>query len=170
MDNEPRTERKVSAGLVVLLVVAGLLYVFMLSNGAAAPDLESIDQGIAAICALIGIVLLWIVLGVLLVLGCAGASVPGWAAIAAFLLHPLSGAAAVAALIMLSDGRNPPHWPILVLIALPPLLALYAFWPRLPMLHGVRPAAAISVTVWGSILVLSAGLLGYVTIVDMQAS
>lgn len=170
MGSEPRTERKVSAGFVVLLVVAGLLYVFMLSNGAAAPDLKSIDQGVAAIYALIGIVLLWIVLGVLLVLGCAGGSVPGWAAIAAFLLHPLSGAAAVAALIMLSNGRNPPHWPIIALIALPPLLALYAFWARLPMLHGVRPAAAISVAVWGSIFVVSAGLLGYVTIVDMQAS
>jgi hypothetical protein len=138
-----------------------LLYVSILSNCSAAPDLESIDQGIAAIYALIGMVLLWIVLGVLRVLGCAGASVPGWSEIAAFLLHPLLGAAAVAALIMLSDGRNPPHWPIIVLIALSPLLALYAFRARLPMLHGVRPAAAIRVKVWGSICVLSAGLLAF---------
>ena len=170
MGNEPRIERRGSTGFVVLLVIAGLLYAFMLLNAAAAPDLESIDKGVAAIYALISIVLLWIVLAVLLVLAAVGGSMPGWAAMATYLLHPLSGAAAVAALIMLSGPSNPPHWPIIMLIVLPLLLALYSVWARQPRLHAALSATAISAAMLGSLFVLSSGLLGYVTIADMQVS
>ena len=137
MGSAPRTAQKVSAGFVVLLVVASLLYVFMLSNGAAAPDLELIDQGVAAIYALIGIVLLWIVLGVLLVLGCAGGGMPGWAAIAAL---------PVASAVGRGCGRSADHaveWSDPAALAdhradcrCLPCSALYAFWARLPSCMG----------------------------------
>jgi lipoprotein NlpI len=170
MATAPRTARHISGAMVVLLVVAILLYAFTLANAAEAPYLESIDQGLAAIYAMIGTVLLWIVLGALLIMAAAGGAMPGWAGLAALLLHPLSGVAAVTALVMLTDTSRAPHWPIGVLIALPPLLALYAVWARQPRLHATLPANAISGAVLGAVLVVSIGLLGYVTTRDMQAS
>jgi tetratricopeptide (TPR) repeat protein len=159
MGTAPSTARRPSSATVVLLVLAVLLYVFTVSNAAETPYLESIDKGVAAIYALIGIVLLWIVLGVLLVVAGVRGGMPGWAALAGLLLHPLSGAAAVAALFMLSDTSRPP-----------PLPALYAVWAQQPRLHATLPANAISGTVWGAVFVVSSGLLGYVTNRDMQAS
>ena len=131
---------------------------------------SSIDKGVAAIYALLSSVLLWITLAVLLVISAARGGMPGWAAFTALVVHPLSGVAAIIAVFLLGANSGAPHWPIGILIVLPPLIASYAAWAQQPRLHGALPATAISVTVWGILLVVSAGLIGYITIRGEQVS
>ncbi len=168
MGSTSSTAQRSPVAAIVLLVVATLLFLFMLVNAAQAPDLESIDKGVAAIYALISGVLLWIVLAALLVIGAARGGMPGWAAFAAMPLHPLSGAAAVAALFMLSANSDAPHWPVFILMMLPLSLGAYAAWALQARLHAVLPATLISAAVLGSVFVVSIGLLSYVTIDSTQ--
>ena len=168
MGSTSSTARRPPIAAIVLLAVATLLFLFMLLNAVQAPDLESIDKGVAAIYALISGVLLWIALAALLVIGAARGGMLGWAAFAALPLHPLAGAAAVAALFMLSANSGAPHWPALILMMLPLSLGLYAAWALQPRLHAALPATVISAAVLGSVFAVSMGLLSYVTINTMQ--
>jgi lipoprotein NlpI len=133
----------------------------MLANAAAAPDLESIDKGVAAIYALIAIVVLWLLLAGLLLVGAGKGDLPAWAAATAFLAHLLWGAAAFAAVFLLSEGYSAPHWPVLFLALPPPLFASYALWAHFPRLHARLPPKATSAAVLGTILAMSVALLGY---------
>jgi hypothetical protein len=94
---------------------------------------------------------LWIALAVLLVMCGVMGGMPRWAAVAAVLLHPLSGVAAVVAI----DMAERHGWAIIFPIALPLLITLYAMWARFPQLHTRFPATMTSLTVWGATLVLS---------------
>ena len=158
-ESGPRRPSAVAA--IILAVLAGLLYLFMLWMAAAVPSLESIDKGIATIYALVAIVLLWTVLAGLLIVGAIKGDMPVWAATTAFIAHPLSGAAAVASLFLLAENYPAPHWPILFLAMPPPLLAGYALWAHFPRLHPTLPAKPISAGMLGIVLVLSIGQLGY---------
>lgn len=62
MATAPGTVRRGPSGAtVVLLVLAVLVYLFVLSNAVETPCPDPINKGIAAIYDLIGIVLLWLV-------------------------------------------------------------------------------------------------------------
>lgn len=138
-------------GSLLLLLLACGFYVAMLIN--AAPATGSGEAAIgAAIEEMFVIAGLWIVLAILLLVGGLMGRMPGWAAIVAILLHPLSGVAAFVAIDMWSRKIG---WAIVFPVLLPPLLALYAIWARLPQLHRVFPAAPTSAAVLGMILVLS---------------
>jgi hypothetical protein len=41
--------------------------------------------------------------------------------------------------------------------ALPPLIAFYALWARLPSLRAGAPAGIVAAAVWGAVAVVSAG-------------
>ncbi len=97
---------------------------------------------------------LWIVLALLLVVGGVMGRMPGWAAITAALLHPVSGVAAFVALDALS--RNVAG-AILFVALLPPLIAGYALWARLPQLHAAYSPGTVSVAVWGVVALLTIG-------------
>jgi lipoprotein NlpI len=153
---------------IVLTGIALVLYAFMLMNAAAAPDLESIDKGVATIYALIALVLLWLVLSVLLIVGGSKGEMSIGGAVAAFILHPLSGAAAFASLFLLSGGSAPPHWPIILMIVLPPLSAAYALWAHFPAIHRLLPPLPTELVLWGIVLVLSVGQISYVVIHDRR--
>jgi tetratricopeptide (TPR) repeat protein len=146
---------------IILSVVAVFLYLFVLANIVQLPHLESIDAGIAAIYGLVGIVLLWLVLGALLLVGAAKGAMPLWAGIAMFVAHPISAAAAISALIALSDhGGGSGAW--LMFVALPPpLLAGYALWAHFPGLQTLLPPTPTSIAVLGVLLVASLGQLAY---------
>jgi len=156
---DPARQRPVAA--MVLTLAAFVLYAFVLGNAIALPRLESIDKGIAAIYALVGIVLLWLVLAALLFLGAAKGKMPGWAAATAFVAHPASAAAAMTALVLLADRRDADSLYYLFLVLPPPLLVGYALWAHFPRLHSLLPATPTSTAVLGTLLVLSLGQLAY---------
>src|SRR5947207_492547 len=74
---------------------------------------------------------------------------PYWAKIAAAVLYPLSGIAALTA-----GGLSysyPGGWLMLVVAVLPPLIALYAMWARLPALHTTFRPDVTSAVLLGAI-------------------
>ena len=151
MSTDVRPLQSRPIGSLLLLLLASGFYAVMLINASS-----TAGSGEAAIGAAIGemfvIAGLWIVLAILLLVGGLMGRMPGWAAIVAIFLHPLSGVAAVVAFDMWSRKIG---WAIVFPVLLPPLLALYAMWARLPKLHTMFPAAPTSAGVLGMILVLS---------------
>ena len=79
---------------------------------------------------------------------------PSWAGIAALVLHPVSLVAVGATVDLLSSPGF--DWALIVPGVLPPLIAAYALWARLPGLHGVLPETATSGAVCAAVLLLSA--------------
>jgi hypothetical protein len=121
-----------------------------------------IAQAFSQLYALGSGVLLWIVLGVVLLLGWINGAMPRWAAIGAAVLYPLS---AIAAFVAVGAAYSyPGGWLVLVPALLPLLIALYAMWAHLAALHGVlRPdmtsAAALAAA---SVVIVATLPLAYV--------
>jgi hypothetical protein len=105
-----------------------------------------------AIASLFLTVALWIVLALLLVNAGLMGAMPRWSAIVAVMLVPLSGVAAFVAIDMCSRHMQ---WAIAFPATLPPLIAAYAMWTRLPRLRALLPSSEISLAAWSMVFVLS---------------
>jgi hypothetical protein len=161
-------EKPTSSGAVaaayVLAAVAFLGWLILLPgladlNGSDAAG-NAMSQGFAALQA----IALWVVLAILALLCLAKGQVPTWASLAAVLLVPGSGVAAIAAFELLSQPELPPYlWPLAALAAPPPLIVAFCLWAVTPPLRAWLPANAVSVAVWGAVAALS------VSIAPMQA-
>ena len=157
---DPNPPRTLSTGASLLLALACLLYLAMMFLILLSEP--EIDCGDAASCGitkglgdafevLAGFctLLLWIVLAILLFAGgIKGERIRGVAAI----LFPLSGVAAIVAGVLYSRYGA---WSIIVPGLLPPLIALYSVWARLPALHAALPAKIVNVAAGGAILILT---------------
>ena len=146
------SQRSWPIGLLLLLAVAAVLYVLMLANAVHQPSGGGEASIATAIEALFLTASLWVVLAVMVIVGGVMGTMPRWAAWLAGLLVPVSAIANFTAVDMCS--RHMP-WAILFSILMPPLLAFYAFWARLPRLQAALPAERTSVAVWASIFILS---------------
>ncbi|HTW54067.1 MAG TPA: hypothetical protein VME45_19425 [Stellaceae bacterium] len=116
------------------------------------PASNAIERGLAELVAFVLIFLLWIVLAILLFLGRKGQKMPPQALVAAAILLPLSGVAAIYATDLYASYAG---WAIAVPALLPPLIALYAIWMRLPGLQATLPAKIINAAALGAMLVLT---------------
>lgn len=134
----PSSSSSPPVGTIVLLLVAALLHALMLGNLADSPGTDAAGRGLAeAFAALVGL-LLWILLASLLFVAMVKGWMPPLAVIAGVVLLPLSAVASVKAM-SLYDRQH--GWWLWVPGLLPPLIALYALWVRLPALHLGLPAA-----------------------------
>ena len=163
MSTDPRAPRMASIGALLLLGFACLLYLALMRDIVPSPAREFIQRGEPASNAIQGaftelvafflIFLLWIVLAILLFRrGGNSHKMPLLALAAAAILLPLSGVAAIYAADLYASYAG---WAIVVPALLPPLIALYAMWMRLPALHATLPARVINVAALGAILVLT---------------
>jgi hypothetical protein len=162
MSTDPRAPRMASIGALLLLGLACLLYLALMHVIAPSHARELIQGGEPASNAIqeafdelirgVLILLLWIVLAILLFLGGKGQKMPPQARVAAAILLPLSGVAAIYATDLYASYAG---WAIVVPALLPPLIALYAMWARLPVVHAALPARAINVAIGGAILILT---------------
>lgn len=143
----------VPVGSLVLIALGIVPYAMMLAGLGDLHDADGISRGLAALYAVAGIAILWIMLAILLALAAAKGRMLRWAGIAAFVLHLASLAATIAAMVLMSSSGS--DWAILTPALAAPLIAVYAVWARLPGLHGVLPPVATSSVVWGAVLVLS---------------
>ena len=143
-----------------LLGLACLLYLAMMMLGIAPspthPPIESgeasvvrgLDELFRGLLRGLLIVLLWIVLAILLFRrGGNSQKMSPQALVAAAILLPLSGVAAIYAANLYASYAG---WAIVVPASLPPLIALYAIWMRLPVLHAALPAKIINPAAWGA--------------------
>jgi len=145
--------RAAPLGMMALLALAATLYVALLAVSAA--PLEGGEAGYSqAWGALLLTIWLWVVLALALAVGAVNGRMPPAAGIAALLLHPISGVAAFVAIDAVSrhiEGA------LGVVALLPPLIAFYALWARLPSLRASAPAGIVGAAVWGAVALLSAG-------------
>src|SRR5947207_12074950 len=95
-------QRSWPIGLLLLLAVAGVLYVLMLANAAYQPSGGGESRMSAAFEGLFLNLGLWIVLAVMIVAGAVGGKMPGWAGGLAGILVPASGIANFTAVDMCS--------------------------------------------------------------------
>lgn len=162
MSTAPRAPRMASIGAWLLLGLACLLYLALMRDIVPSPAREfiqrgepasnAIERGFAELVAFFLIFLLWIVLAILLFLRGKGQKMPPQAPVAAAILLPLSGVAAIYATDLYASYAG---WAIVVPASLPPLIALYAMWMRLPVLRATLPAKIINPAAWGAILALT---------------
>jgi len=104
-------------------------------------------------------VLLWIFLAILMIVAGANGAMPAPAILAAFILIPASGYAALKSLQLLSEPNVAPFlWPLVVPEIVPPLVIAFCFWTLLPPLRSAIPAFPAVGIVWGGTLVASAWL------------
>ena len=119
-------------GTIILLVLAAVLYAAMMSCLVDAPNSDAFGRGLAlAYGAILGTAL-WIILAVLLIIAAVRGRMPVWAILGLVVLVPLSCIVMWFAGDAYARGDASALW---VAALLPPLLALYALWARLPALH-----------------------------------
>lgn len=148
---QPQPPRSLSGGLMTLPIIAGILYlgmIFIIYLFVTFPRDENYLAVflILAAFAIATFVGLWVVLALMLLIGGTRGEMPRWTMVVAVFLIPLSGIAAVSAL-MRDD--------LIVPALLPPVIALYAIWARLPRLHAALPAQPTSVVACSLIFILS---------------
>jgi len=137
-----------SIGVIVLLTLAGLFWAGMMGSLSDYPNTDAAGRGLAlAFAALFGIAL-WLMLSGLLIWAALRGTLGGWARLWAVLLLVLSAIAASSAADLYGLRVA---WALAVLALLPLLVALYAFWPRLPLagLVVVLSAAPLAASTMG---------------------
>jgi hypothetical protein len=143
--------RPVPFGTILLLALAGALYIAMLATtsfSSGGGD-AAFGQAMASLTITIG---LWIVLAILVVVGGILGEMPRSAAIAAVFLLPLSGVATFVAIDMCSRHIK---WAILFPAILPLLIALAAVWARIPPFRAAVSIRRMSLSLWSLVLLLS---------------
>jgi hypothetical protein len=123
----------------VLWIVGLLLWLFLLANLGTMGNSDPAGNALASAYATFTAIGLWVVLAGLLISLGLGGKLPGPAKGAALLLIPLSGAALVAALSLLSPSGAGPRWPIVVPAVAPALILGYAIWCLVPSFRAAVP-------------------------------
>jgi hypothetical protein len=139
----------------LLLIVATILYVGTVANLATMHDSDPAGNALSRVYAVFMLIVLWILLAALLVIASLRGAMPRWAPLAAVVLLPASGAAALAAAQLLADPFYTARWPIIIPALAPLAIIAYALWVYLPSIHKAVPATAASWAVWSMVMLLS---------------
>ncbi len=122
-------------GSIVLLIIAACLYALLLvpllDAARSLPPIGGEDRYSAAWSELFALGfggLLWLDLGLLLWLGAQRGAIPAFPTAALYLLAGLAGGFAIDRIFKVPGG-----WLVLVPILLPPLVAVFGFWARQPV-------------------------------------
>lgn len=138
---------------MAVLALAALFYALLLNDGFRFKSGGG-DAVLSASFAIIYDVLaVWVALAALLVIAAVKGAMPVSGRVAAVVLTPASGAATAAAIDLATRGGR---WALVLPCLLPPLIALYAAWARLPRLRAAASAGVATAAIWGAVLVLSA--------------
>src|SRR5204862_5532360 len=136
---------------ILLLLLASVLYAPMLACFIDAPNGDAFGRSLALAYGAVLAGLLWLVLAALLIIAAVQGRMPIPARIGAVVLWPLSCVAVWMAADAHGDGDASAIW---VPALLPPLIALYALWARLPALHATFRAGVTSIVLGGAIAFL----------------
>jgi hypothetical protein len=143
-------------GFVAVLLVTCLLLAITVATLAGSRSSDAAGNAMSDAYAAIFAGALWIALAVLLVMGAVGGRMVAWAP---WVLLGLVPAAVVASFLAMGRFGQGDKSALIVVVALPALLILYAAWARFPALHGVLEPARTS-----AVLLALAGLLSIATI------
>ncbi len=143
-----------STGFVVVLLVTCLLFVITAATISDSRSSDAAGNAMSGALAAMFAGALWIALAVLLVMAAAAGAMVSWAPWALFGLVP---AALIAFFLAMGHFGEGDESALIVVMALPPLLMLYAAWARFPALHGVFKPASTSAVLLSLVGVLSIG-------------
>lgn len=152
MPEWPTKLRAIPFGAIALLAVAAILYGALLAN--AFPVTGGEDRISQAFGAFFLTLALWLDLALLLMVGGVRGEMPRWTAYSAIVLHPLAGLAEAVALDAVSRNIN---GAMVFVVLLPLVIAGYAMWARLTVLHKAYPPRPVSVAAWAAIVLLTIG-------------
>jgi hypothetical protein len=158
MSVEPEAPRRSSAGIIVLVAVAGVLELLILGGLRADTD----AQFVTVYLTVFALYLLWILLAAILIVAAIRGTAPAWIKIASGLLYPLSAAATFVPAFYASPFYGSSAYSprvALGLTLLPPLLAAYAL---LVVRFPTAASPVKSAVILGIAGVLSIGQLGIV--------
>jgi hypothetical protein len=116
---------------------------------------DAAGNGLTQSFAFLTTIILWIFLGALLVVAGVKGEMPPWTSVAALILVPGSGAAAIAAVNLLADTFYKSKWPVAIPAFAPLLIIAFALWAFYPALQGRISAINASAFTWTAILLLS---------------
>jgi hypothetical protein len=149
----------IGIGLSVLIL---LLWALTLATLADLAGSDAAGNALAQAYAAIELIALWLLLAALAGLAWLKGKMPGPAALAALILIPASGFAALEVLTLLAKPEVAPfRWPIVIPALVPVLLVMFCFWALLPRLRAAIPARAAAGAVWGAILILCLSILPF---------
>ena len=167
MPSTPSSGAVAAAFVLSLIAVLGWLICCPVWPGLDSSDAagNALAQAFAALEAIV----LWLLLAALTFLCWLNGRMPVWGAIAAVVLIPVSGAAAIGALGLLAQPNLPPHlWPLVALVAPPPLIIAYGLWAITPPLRDRLPANAVSIVVWGGVLAAALSVVAMNSVRDAE--
>jgi len=151
---QPPTQAPTRASIVMVVLLVFGIGLYAATIGSIA-DLGSSDAAGRALGEAFGVIFgfcLWVLLAVMIVVAAVTGNMPVWARIAAGILVPVS---AISAAIAVEFIKHHSGWQLLVPALIPPLIAAYALWARLPQLHRVLPPVLTGIAVWGGVLALT---------------
>lgn len=134
---------------------AMLLWPFIIAINFDLTSSDAAGNGIAQAYAMIGTIGIWSLLGIACLLAGIRGLVPLWSLLIALILVPLSGFAAGNVILLLAQ-RVEAQWLAVIIIAVPPLLALYLAWATIPGLHAAIGPRIAAATIWSGIAILAA--------------
>ena len=144
----------------ILLVAALFCWLLLIPGLLTYGGSDAAGNALAAAFDALLTVVLWGLLAVLVLLAGQKGEMPATGALAALILIPASGAAALAAERLLRNRAVAPFvWPILVPALVPPLVAAFALWVLLPSLRAAVPPTWALGVIWGPVLLVSLAIL-----------
>jgi hypothetical protein len=147
-------------GGAVIGLLAAFVWVVQLATLSDLSGSDAAGNGLAQAFAMLEILLLWGLLAVLVIIAGVAGALPLAAVLPGVVLLPLSCAAAMQAMVLLSDPNSPPFlWPIVVSAAVPPLIALFCTWSVVSALRQTVSARFVAGLVWSGTTLLSAAVL-----------
>jgi hypothetical protein len=139
-----------------LLLLTALLYAGSLVNLLTMHGSDPAGNSLSLAYAVFMEIGLWVLLAFLsLIAGRKSGELSKGAAVAAIVLLPASGAAAVAAIHLLSDSFYQSRWPMVIPILAPVLILAVALWVYLPAWRQAIPSATAGSVTASALLVLS---------------
>jgi len=149
----------IAAGLSIIALLLWAMQFALLTDLTGS---DAAGNALAQAYAAIAIIVLWVLLAVLTLISFFKGAMPAPAAIAALILIPVSGEAALGALELLrAPGLAPYRWPIIIPALVPPIVIAFSFWALLPGIHLRVPAIYAGSIAWGSVLLLCVALVPF---------
>lgn len=156
MTIEQATATKPPIGMIIVLAVAFCFHLGMMAClvNIQNPGSDAVGRAMAEGFGIMFAMMLWVVLGILLLIGGIQGAMPGWSAAIAALLLVISAVVVVNTAGVLDRGAHAGY--LVVPAAIPPFFAFYAMWARLPSWRRVMPALPVSIAVWVAVALLAA--------------
>lgn len=139
---------------LILLGVTVLLWFALVGTVLTLNDSDPAGNGLSYAFGVFMAIGLWVLLAGLLVMAAVRGDMPGWSKVAAVILVPASGVAALGAIHLMS-GYSSPRWPAVVPIFVPALIIAFALWATVPSVRAAMSPSMAGGIAWGTILILS---------------